>query len=167
MRGSTGADDFAAARWVALLLPAGLMTGALGSQFIGGLYPCEMCHWQRWPHYTAIILALLAFVLPNRGVRHAAVLLAALAIAASGAIGVFHAGVEYHWWEGITACSTTVTGGGGSAADLLDRIMKAPVIRCDVAQWTLLGVSLAGFNALFSLAGAVAIFVLALRRGRS
>ena len=52
---------FAAARALALFVPAALMAGALGAQFIGGLYPCEMCHWQRWPHYAAIAIALLAF----------------------------------------------------------------------------------------------------------
>ena len=87
------------ARALALLIPAALLAGAWGSQLIGRLYPCEMCHWQRWPHYAALVLALLAFVpiLPTR----ALVALAAIAIAVSGAIGVAHAGVEYHWWHGL------------------------------------------------------------------
>ncbi|MFX8215243.1 disulfide bond formation protein B, partial [Acinetobacter baumannii] len=76
--------------------------------FIGHLVPCEMCHWQRWPHYTAIALAALAFVVPQRGAQQLLVALAALAIITSGAIGVFHAGVEYHWWQGITPCATTL-----------------------------------------------------------
>lgn len=155
---------FDQARWLALLIPAALMAGALGSQYLGGLYPCEMCHWQRWPHYAAIALAILAFVLPDAGTRRVLVALAALAILTSGAIGVFHAGVEYHWWPGITACSSTISGHGGSAADMLDRILKAPVVRCDVAQWRLLGISLAGYNALISLAGGAAILGLAMRR---
>lgn len=153
---------FFTARWIALLLPGALMAGALGSQFIGGLYPCEMCHWQRWPHYTAIVLALLAFILPGDGVRKLLVALAALAIATSGAIGVFHAGVEYHWWEGITACSSTLSGHGGSAKDMLARILAAPIVRCDVAQWQLFGISLAGYNAFFSIGGALAILTLML-----
>ena len=148
----------AVARFLALLVPAALMAGALGSQYLGGLYPCEMCHWQRWPHYLAIVLAALAFVVRGRGAVRALVMLAGIAILASGAIGVFHAGVEYHWWQGITACTTTAAAGGGSTDDILARIMAAPIVRCDAPQWTLLGISLAGFNALFSLAGAVAIF---------
>lgn len=150
-----------AARWLALLVPAVLMLGALGSQYLGGLYPCEMCHWQRWPHYAAIVLAMLSFLVPRTSARVALVLLAGVAIAASGAIGVFHAGVEYGWWQGITGCATPFSGGGGN---MLDAIMKAPVIRCDVPQWTLAGISLAGFNAIFSLAGALGIFVLAGKR---
>jgi disulfide bond formation protein DsbB len=150
----------AAARFLALLVPAALMAGALGSQYLGGLYPCEMCHWQRWPHYAAIVLAVLAFSMRGPGAVRALVTLAGLAILASGAIGVFHAGVEYHWWQGITACTTTAAAGGGSADDILARIMAAPIVRCDAPQWTLFGISLAGFNALFSLAGALAIFTL-------
>jgi len=157
-------NRFATARWIALLLPAALMAGALGSQYIGGLFPCEMCHWQRWPHYTAIVLAALAFVVPGAALKRALVALAAIAILVSGGIGVFHAGVEYHWWEGITACSTTMHGSGGSVEDMLKRIMDAPVVRCDVAQWSLFGISLAGFNAIISLTGGLAVLWLLRRR---
>jgi disulfide bond formation protein DsbB len=157
-------DRLVTARWIALLLPTALMAGALGSQFIGGLFPCEMCHWQRWPHYTAIVLAALAFVVPGPALKRALVALAAIAILVSGGIGVFHAGVEYHWWQGITACSTTMQGSGGSVEDMLKRIMDAPVVRCDVAQWSLFGISLAGFNAIISITGGLAIFWLLRRR---
>ena len=160
-----GRDRFTTARALALLLPLALMAGALGSQYIGHLYPCEMCWWQRYPHIAAIVFAALAFVVPASGAKRALVLLAALAIIVSGAIGVYHAGVEYHWWEGITACSSTMTGSGGSVQDMLDRITKAPVVRCDVAQWTLFGISLAGFNALLSLGGGATILWL-MRRSR-
>ncbi len=148
------------ARALALLLPSGLIAGALGSQYFGGLYPCEMCHWQRWPHYAAIVLAALAFVLPTRAAQRGFVLLAAIAIAISGAIGAFHAGVEYGWWEGITQCSTGLS---SSSGDILADIWATPAIRCDVAQWTLLGISLAGYNASFSLGGAALIMWLWLK----
>ena len=85
-----------------------------------------------------------------------------MAIALSAAIGLFHAGVEYHWWQGFTDCTSYAAKGG----DPLDAIMNAPLIRCDAAQWTLLGVSLAGFNFLFSGTAAVAIFALLARTGR-
>lgn len=143
------------ANWLALLLPAALLAGAWGSQLIGGLYPCEMCHWQRWPHYAAVVLAGIGLAQPR--LRRPMVVLAALAIMVSGLIGVAHAGVEYHWWQGFTACTSTVGASGGSAADRLAAIMKAPMVRCDQAQWTLFGISLAGFNAIFSLGGAFTI----------
>ncbi len=148
------------AQWLALLIPLSLMAGALGSQYLGGLFPCEMCMWQRWPHYTAIVLAALSFVV--RPARDPLVILAALAIATSGAIGAFHAGVEYGWWEGLTRCATNF--GSGSS---LDAIMNAPLIRCDVAPWTLFSVSLAGWNAIVSLAGAAAILALMFKGRRA
>ncbi len=144
---------------VALAAPLLLYGGALVSQYGFGLSPCEMCYWQRWPHQAAILLALLAILLRrNDQAMRLFTLLAAVAIAISGAIGIFHAGVEYGFWEGVTTCAT---GGGGPVS--LDAIMNAPLIRCDTAQWTLLGISLAGFNAIFSL-GAAALVLTLLRR---
>ena len=148
------------ARSIALVLPLLLLLGALGSQYLGGLYPCEMCHWQRWPHYSAVLLAAATFVVPQRSLRASLVLVAALLIGISGAIGLFHAGVEYHWWNGITACTTTVSMAGTTPAERLAAIMNAPMVRCDSAQWSLAGISLAGFNAIFSLGGAITILLL-------
>jgi disulfide bond formation protein DsbB len=145
---------FSKARMLAFIIPSGLMAGAYISQYIGGLYPCEMCWWQRYPHFAAIPLAGLAFFVRNLSMRYILVILAALAILTSGLIGGFHAGVEYHWWEGLTTCSMTATGSGD---DFLKSIMEAPLIRCDVAQWTFLGISLAGYNFLLSTGGAALI----------
>jgi disulfide bond formation protein DsbB len=153
---------FDRARWLALLLPFGLLAGAYGSQYLGGLYPCEMCWWQRWPHFAALPLALLGFYNPGKQQRKNAVALAALAILTSGLIGGYHAGVEYGWWEGITACSTTIQASAGQST--LDAILNAPLTRCDVAPWSLFGISLAGYNFLISTVGAIAILVF-LRRG--
>lgn len=146
------ASRFHQARALALGLPLALMAGALAFQYLGHLYPCHLCWWQRYPHYAAIVLAALAFVVPGRALRVALVALAALAILVSGGIGVFHAGVEYHWWQGFTECTSTRTG-----PVTLDSILHAPIVRCDVPQWTLGGISLAGFNAVFSLAGGLAV----------
>ncbi len=148
---------------VALAAPLLLYGGALVSQYGFGLSPCEMCYWQRWPHQAAILLALLALLLRrNDAAMRLFTLLAAVAIAISGAIGVFHAGVEYGFWEGITTCAT---GSGGPVS--LDAIMNAPLIRCDTAQWTLFGISLAGFNAIFSLGAAALVLTLLRRRPTS
>lgn len=145
------------ARLIALLAPAALLGGALLSEYVGVLAPCEMCYWQRWPHAAAIGFALLALLFRGGAARFFLVL-AALAIAVSGGIGIFHAGVEYGWWEGLTACSTSSM--GGSTQDILANIMATPLVRCDVPQWTLFGVSLAGYNAILSLGAAIAILVL-------
>ena len=142
------------ARALALAIPALLLGGAYVSQYGFGLYPCEMCWWQRWPHFAAVALASLAFVAPPQRLWTG---LAAIAILTSGAIGLFHAGVEYKWWEGITSCAAIVADDGGSA---LDSIMNTPLVRCDEPAWTLLGISLAGFNFLISTASGLAILLL-------
>ena len=142
------------ARVLALAIPALLLGGAYVSQYGFGLYPCEMCWWQRWPHFAAVGFALLAFVAAPQRLWTA---VAAIAILASGAIGLFHAGVEYGWWPGITSCAVVSGGGSGNA---LEDIMNTPLVRCDEPAWTLLGISLAGYNFLISSAAAVAIFAL-------
>lgn len=150
--------DLGRARFLALAIPIVLIGGALFSQYVGGLHPCEMCLWQRQPHHVAIVLMIVAMGVPLSVSRvRTLVLLAALAIAVSGAIAVFHAGVEYKWWEGLTTCAT-------SGATTLEDIMNVPLVRCDQVQWSLAGISLAGFNALFSLGGALLIVVLARRK---
>ncbi len=153
------------ANLIALLVPAALLAGAWGFQLIGGLYPCEMCHWQRWPHYAALPVAALAFWAEGR-TRVVLVALAALLIAASGAVGVAHAGVEYHWWQGFTACTSPVALTGRTAAERLANLMNQPIVRCDAPQWSIAGVSLAGLNALVSLGGAAVIAALLTRRTR-
>ena len=160
-RGMLRIGNAEAARLLALLLPLGLLGGALGSQYIGGLHPCEMCYWQRWPHGAAILLAAASFTVPAASSRSRLLtLLAAAAIAVSGAIGVYHAGVEAGIFEGFTTCTTTR---GMSLQD----IVAAPLVRCDQLQWSLLGISMAGWNAILSLGGAALILVLAMRGRRA
>lgn len=151
------------ARWLALLVPLGLLGGALVSQYVGGLWPCEMCWWQRYPHAAAIILAGAAFLFAADS-RNARVLvaLAAVAIGVSGAIGVYHAGVEAHVFKGFTSCSTMAS--GSSTQELLNQIMKVPLIQCDQVQWRFLGLTLAAWNALISLPSAILVGLLLARR---
>ncbi len=142
------------ARLVALGVPAAMLAGAYLSQYVGGLHPCEMCYWQRWPHFAALALAALAFLFTadNRNARLLTAF-AALAIAVSGAIGVFHAGVEYKWWEGLTRCAST-------GPMTLEDIMNVPLVRCDDVQFKFLSISMAGWNAIISLGSAVVIAIL-------
>ena len=163
---SAGLSPSAAARLIALLLPVALLGGALGSQYFGGLHPCEMCYWQRWPHAAAILFALLAFTGPAETSRSRNfTLLAAFCIAVSGVIGVYHAGVEAKVFEGFTQC--TAMGKGLSTAELLKQISRAPLVRCDEVQFRFLGITLAGWNAIFSLGGAALILLLTLRGRRA
>lgn len=144
-----------------------LILGALGFQYLDRLPPCEMCMWQRYPHIAASIVGIGGFALIAGGIlpRKTGVAFALLAVClvlVSGSLGVYHAGVEWQWWQGPQAC----TGAAFHAAGPLD--LNAPVVRCDRAAWRLFGLSLAGYNALFSfgLAGA-ALILLATRRRNS
>ena len=147
------------ARLLALLVPIAALGGALAFQFWGGLYPCEMCWWQRYGHIAALTLALLSLALPA---RRWPVALSALALGVAGLIGLYHAGVEYGWWLGFTACTSAVHFNGG---DPVAEILAAPLVRCDVVQWKLFGLSLAGYNFLLSTAAAAVIFALLAKAG--
>lgn len=149
------------ARALALAVPALLLGGAYVAEYGFGLYPCEMCWWQRYPHFAALALAGLAFVAAPARLWTA---LAALAVLVSAAIGLFHAGVEYGWWQGITSCARIVPSDPGASP--LEAIMNTPMISCDEPQWTLLGISLAGFNFLIGAAGGLAVLALLARRDR-
>lgn len=152
MTNQTGGDSVPRlALYLALGIPAALLGGAYVSEYVFGLFPCEMCWWQRWPHFAALAFAIAAFVSSQKRLM---VGLAALAILTSGLIGGFHAGVEYGWWEGLTSCSTAIDTSGNA----MDAIMGAPLFRCDVAPWDLFGISLAGWNFLISTISALAIF---------
>lgn len=156
--------DFRKALLLAILVPAALWGGAaIVAERVFGLPPCEMCYWQRWPHMAALALGLIAWLVRDKPIARPLVLLAGLAILVSGLIGLFHAGVEYGWWEGLTRCTASI--GSGGSGNIMDDIMGAPLVRCDVPAWTLMGISLAGFNAIFSIASATAIFIF-LGRGK-
>jgi disulfide bond formation protein DsbB len=132
-------------------LVATLMLGAAyGFQIIGGLYPCELCWWQRYPYIAAMAVALIGkavTVLPRALVI---LILAALFLTDAG-IAAFHVGVEQRWWEGLATCSgyVNIT---DNINDSLKAIMEAPLIRCDEIAWSLFGISMAGYNFLIATA---------------
>ena len=154
----SGVAAMRSARGLALAVPAALLGGAYLGQYAFHLVPCEMCWWQRYAHFAALALALLAWLRPSTQLL---TWLAALAILVGGLLGLYHAGVEYGWWQGFTACTSEVKLGD----DPLSAILNAPMIRCDQVQWSLAGISLAGFNFLISVPAALLIFAL-LRRGQ-
>ena len=137
---------------------AALMMGALAFQYIGGLPPCKLCHWQRYPHIAAILIgALFTFV----GAR-ILIALGAVAAFATGAVGIYHTGVEKKWWEGPSTC-TSGSIDGLSPDQLLDQIMNAPLVRCDEIAWQFMGLSMASWNAVISF-GLMAIWIMAYRK---
>lgn len=148
-------------RTFALLAAGGslaLLLGAWGFQYLGGLAPCAMCVWQRWPHAVAVAAGGLALVSPR-----AAWLGLGGALATAG-IGGYHTGVERGWWEGPTTCtSSDIT--GLSPEELLNSIMNAPLVRCDEVAWQMFGLSMASWNMVISL-GLAGLWAMALLRAR-
>lgn len=138
---------------------AALLLGALAFQYIGGLAPCALCIWQRWPHLAAVLLGLAGLAVGGRIIP----ILGGLAALISAAIGVFHVGVEQKWWEGLATC-TAGTLDGVSTADLLNPAVDvAAVVRCDAIAWQMFGLSMAGWNVVISVALALIWFAAARR----
>ena len=151
-----------AAALAPLAISGGLLLGALGFQYIGGLAPCALCLDQRYAHGAALLLAAGGLVVRGR-TGWLLVGLAGLAMLVSAGVGVFHVGVEQKWWQGPTGCS----GGdlsGLSAAEAMRRLMETPAIRCDEVPWSLLGISMAGWNAIVSGVAGLAVAAGALSR---
>jgi disulfide bond formation protein DsbB len=137
------------------LIAAATLAGAWFFQLVLDIRPCPLCLEQRYAYYLAIPLgALVALAATRDAPRPLLVIgLAILALAALGnaGLGVYHAGVEWKFWQGPTDCTGEI-GNLGSAGNLLERLDTVKVIRCDEVQWRFLGLSLAGYNVLISLA---------------
>ena len=128
------------------LASAALLMAAFGFEHLGGLAPCKLCLWQRWPHAGVITFSMLGAV----GVLRPgpAFLFIVLSAAITAAIAGYHVGIEQQFWPGPTSCSGTAA--TLSTADLLDSLLATPVIRCDEIPWTFAGISMAGWNMLLS-----------------
>ena len=147
----------------ALLGSGALLGGAYYFQYVEGLAPCDMCLWQRYPHMVAILFGLIALpLMVEPRVAMVFALTAVLALFVTAGLGVYHVGVEQHWWAGPQACSGRVPA-GLSPEELKNWLLNARMVRCDQPAWSLFGVSRAGWNALFS--GGLAAF-LSVRVGR-
>lgn len=146
---------------LALAGHGGLLGGAFLFQ-LAGYAPCAMCLWQRWPHAAAIVLAVaaLAGIAPRLMAA-----LGALAALTTAGIGAFHAGVEQGWWPGPSSCTGSGDLSSLSASDLLSTDIADTIVMCDDIVWQF-GLTMAGWNAVFSLALA-AIWLAAARRGVS
>ena len=128
-------------------ISASLYAGALWFQYFGGLMPCSLCLWQRWPHIIIVLLAVIALF-----ARMPRLVLSAIAItsAISVILATYHAGVEWQLWSGPGGCTATLTN-SGDLTSLTESLLSKPVVRCDEVAWSFLGLSMAGWNSLFSL----------------
>ena len=138
---------------------AGALTlaGAWFFELVIRLKPCPMCLEERWPYYISVPLALIVALAAWKKAPRGVVVLGLVAVAAlmlwGAYMGAFHSGVEWKWWAGPTECTGTPEFGGPGG--LLNRLQNINITRCDEAAWRFLGISLAGYNALISVALAI------------
>jgi disulfide bond formation protein DsbB len=141
-------------RQAALLvgLAAAVTTGgALVFEHVWGYRPCKLCLEQRNPYYLAIPLAAAASLMPGRWARAGLWLLALIFVVSTG-LGAYHAGVEWGFWAGPSDCGGGSGSGAGDVGDFLNQLQTTRVVSCTEAAWRFLGLSLAGWNVLISLA---------------
>jgi disulfide bond formation protein DsbB len=147
---------------LAALGSAGLLLVAFGFQYLGGLAPCAMCLWQRWPHAAAVAIGAVGLAVPHAVVA----LLGGLSMAVNAGIALLHTGVERGWWTLDLSC----TGGDAdlgamSAEDLLNPDIGSGIVMCDQVPWELLGLSMASWNGIASLA-LIGLWIVAARARR-
>jgi disulfide bond formation protein DsbB len=149
------ADPAAIAALAVALVAAATLAGAWFFQLVLDIRPCPLCLEQRYAYYLAVPLGLAVAFAAARGAPRPVALaglgILALAALANAGLGAYHAGVEWQFWQGPTDCSGPIAD-LGSAGTLLQRLDTVKVIRCDEVQWRFLGLSLAGYSVLISLA---------------
>jgi disulfide bond formation protein DsbB len=141
-------------RFAGVVLAASLIVlgTALLSQYWGGLVPCELCLLQRWPWRVAIVAAALMWLAGERIPLTAAALILALVFFVNAGLGFYHVGVEQHWFAGPSTCSASSGLTATTIEELRRQLEATPMVMCDQVQWSLFGVSLAGWNVVASLA---------------
>ncbi|HEY8384185.1 MAG TPA: disulfide bond formation protein B [Microvirga sp.] len=149
-------DTLRATALVVLAAAAATIGGALVFEHGFGLRPCKLCLVQRNPYYVAMPLALAAAFLPPRWIRIALALLALVFLVSAG-LGAYHAGVEWGFFAGPSDCGGTPAPSAGSMQDFMKQLETTRVVSCTEAAWRFLGLSLAGWNVVISLALAALI----------
>lgn len=148
-----------------VLVSAAALGTALVAQHGFDLLPCLLCIWQRWAYGAALVAGLLALAARGRA-RRVFLVTAGLAFLAGAGIAGFHVGVEEGWWQGSAECQGTISAGMDREA-LKNAILNAPTVACDAVPWSLWGISMAGFNVIFSLLFALVTLTLAAKTRRT
>ena len=141
---------------------AATVGSALAFQYIGGYIPCHLCLEQRTPYYIGVPLMLLAGLAStldkSAWVARGLLAVGGLLMVYGLYLGIYHSGVEWAWWAGPADCTAgagQVDTGGKGVLDALDKFVPPS---CDKAALRILGLSLAGWNAIASFILAVVAF---------
>lgn len=135
------------------LSSAGLLAGAHVFEALG-YAPCPLCLDQREAHWLALAVALAgvgaSILFKARLAAAAAVGAAAMVYAVSAALSGYHTGVEWKFWPGPKSCAAAIA--PPTSIEEIEKGLsdKARGPACEAAQWRLFGVSMAGYNFLFS-----------------
>ncbi len=158
-------DPASFAAGVVLAAAVFMILGALFFEHVLGYQPCELCFVQRKPWYALIPVgfALVTFAAKdNRTLLRAGLGLALVVLLVSAGLGAWHAGIEWKWWQGPASCTASGANFTLALPDLSRR-----VVLCDEAPVRILGLSLAGWNAVFSLGVALLVLRGLLARSRT
>jgi disulfide bond formation protein DsbB len=138
---------------------------AFASQYWGGLQPCVLCIYQRYPYGVAAALGIIGMIVAGRpGLLRSVLLLAAIAFFVDAGIAAYHVGVEQHWWAGTSECGSTMDF-NLSPEELKKRLLEQPPVRCDEPAWEMYGISMAGYNFLYAALCGLATLWFAARGG--
>lgn len=136
--------------FVLVAISAATLATVYASQFIGGLIPCELCLYQRWPWWAALMLCILALpTILSTNFRALLVGLAGLCVLTGAGIAIFHVGVEQQWWPGLASCSAA--GQTPGSFEQMQQMLSQPTASCEEPAWTMFGLSMAGYNAILSI----------------
>ena len=137
----------------AALISLAMLATAHAFQTFGGLAPCHLCLKQREVYWTALGVGTMGALMPMRPQGRFWINAVLTLVFAYGLyLAVYHAGAEWRFWPGPTTCSS---GGQAATADSIAAMMGGAKLKppaCDVAAWRMLGLSMAGWNVLASLA---------------
>ena len=146
----------------------GALGTALFAEYVGNLQPCVLCIYQRYAYVAALAAGIGGMAVGGNPVaRRRAVTIAALAFLAGAGVAFFHVGVEHLWWRGTAECQGPGFDPNAAIADLRKQLLQTRPVACDQVQWSLFGISMAGYNMLASLAFAAASMWAAARLGRT
>jgi len=131
-----------------------VLAAAYAFEHLGGLEPCPLCLYQRYPYFAAIALGIVALAVSEKPweglMADGIVMLTGLVFLIGFGVALYHVGVEQGWWQGSAACGIP-DGPAATVEELERRLAATPIVRCDEVAWSLFGLSMAGYNALISL----------------
>ena len=145
--------------FLVMLACAAILAAALGLEHLGGYLPCELCLKERYAYYAGILLAIgatAALGAGRQGLAAALIGVAGLGLFANAGLGLYHAGIEWHWWAGPSTCTGDPSSVATDAADLLKSLQNQNIVRCDQPALKVAGLSLAAWNIPIGLALALA-----------